>query len=419
MCLGTIVRVNVLRMFVALGAVVVVSSAIAQTGEEQSPVEAAASDTLSIDPGVMQFDVQWVDIAHKIDAFRIREPLADLRAVTVDASGQNYGFFFASARAKDFVVYRNGRRMVRGNIESSYELDHPVIFRMTASGDLLHAIHATQLYVNNTLVSTGDYSFAVGVESVQDHGGRLTFPEGGNVVEYDIATGMRRMLYRHTGSIVMLRRSGETIAYTLRERGGSVRMFRNGRRVSARVVENPYNFAVAKNGDVYFFTKAARGYALYRNGRSYVTGRGAGAYVAVDPNDVPWHLAYQRRDGVNDVALHKGRSAANLLPSSVANIELFLLFVDGGYAVRASLHDDPTIFHLVRDGKAYDDAFFFEYPYRDFNGLTDVNGSVVVRMFDGGEWRISADGVRLVDAQLSTVWFYRVQNGILKVYATK
>lgn len=423
---------HVVHAFVFLSMVALTPSASAQSAGEALGSSGALllesgsgsmtpepEDVVSTGDETTGFESEWVDLGKTIDAFRIGEKIADLRAVTVDASGRNYGFYFASAGDKSFVVYRNGRRMLRGALTSPFQLDHPVIFRMTASGDLLHAVEPTQLYVNGTLLSSGDYSFASGTESVQDHGGVLTFPEGGSVVEYDIDTGRWRVLYRHLGSIEMVRRSGDVVAYAVRERGGLVRMYRNGRRVSPKTVENHRNFAVSDEGDVYFFTKAARGYALYRNSRSYLTGRGAGAFVDVDPGGVPWHLSYRRVDGKNDVVLRKGRSVANLLPPNVENIELSLLFVDGGYAGRASFHASPTVFHVIRDGEAFDDAFLFDYPYNDLRGLAELNGRIAVRMFDGGEWRMSIDGARLVHERLSRVWFFRVDGRRVTVYATK
>ena len=227
------------------------------------------------------YDVEWFDVAKMIDQYRIPEKVADLRGITTDASGTNVGFYFASSQKGEYSVYRNGRRMARGTTESLVDLQEPAVFRMTASGDLIFAVRGTELYVNNKNVSSGLFQFT-NATSVHEHGGLLTFPEGGSVQSYDIAKDRKMTLYKHPGAIQYLRRAGGTIAYTVFERGFT-RMYRDGRRVSVRGVENPKNFAVSASGDVYFFTKAPRGYALFRNNRSMVMGNGAGAYVDIDP----------------------------------------------------------------------------------------------------------------------------------------
>lgn len=362
--------------------------------------------------------VNWVDVGRLIDTYRIPEKVADLRGVAVDPSGKNVGFFFSSGQKGSFSVYRNGRRMQWGTHESLYDMHEPVVFRMTASGDLVYDLHGTDLYVNSTSVSKGLYSFSEGATSVHEHGGRLTFPEGGNVVSYDIARNKRSVLYKHRGVVRYVRRAGDTIAYTVFERGFS-RMYRNGRLVSGRGVENDRNFAISKEGDVYFFTKSARGYALFRNSRSYVTGRGAGAFVDVDPEGRVWHLSYLRIYDTTFVRLQRDRSPIDLLPEGVANVELLLGFHDYGYALRASFEEDPSAFYLVRDGDSMGDAFAFEYPYNDGHGFQFDGGEAIYRAHDGTRWTAYADGEPLRHASLKNAWFTRVKNGQVTVYATK
>lgn len=361
---------------------------------------------------------EWVDVARVLNGFRITENVADLRAVTVDATGKEYGFYFASAKKGLFTVYRNGRVMKQGDVESLYDLQQPTIFRMTASGQLLYALHGTDLYVDQKQVSDDGFPFSKGVDSVHDEGGVLTFPEGGAVVRYDIARDKRMTLHKHVGSIEYLRRSGGYVAYALREKG-FVRMYKNGRRVSAKPVENPENFAIGKQGEVYFFTKAARGYSLYRDTRSFVTGKGDGAYVAVDPDGHVWHLSYVRLDRRTAISLTKDRAGVNLLPPNVANAELSLSFVEGGYATKASFSDDPSAFFLVRDGKVLGDSFLFEYPYNDLHGMRPWIDSLVTRAYVGGRWTILADGEGVDHASLGRAWFFRVQGETLTIYATK
>lgn len=360
----------------------------------------------------------WVDVAKKIDQFRIQESFADLRAVTVDPSGENFGFYFASGKQGLFTVYRNGTVMKRGEVESVHDLQEPVMFRMTGSGDLLFAVHGTDLYVNKQLVSEDSYSFAKGVTSVHDEGGILTFPEGGNVILYDIAREKRKILYRHVGSIEYLRRKGDTIAYTLREKG-FVRMYRDGRRVSTKAVENPENFAVDSQGAVYFFTKAPRGYSLQRDTRSFVTGKGDGAYVDVDSLGHVWHLSYIRLDRRTVVRLQRDRSGDNLLPPDVSNVELYLLFPDGGYAVRGAFSDAPTHFWLIRDGKEHGQPFLFEYPHNDLHGMAMYGDTIVLRAFDDNQWRILRDGEKVTHTTFKKAWFYRVIGEELIVYASR
>lgn len=360
----------------------------------------------------------WVDVEQKMDQFRIREKIADLRAVTVDPKGENFGFYFASNQKGTFVVYRNGTAMKRGEIESVYDSQEPVVFRMTASGDLLYALHNTDLYVNQELLSQDQYSFSKGVTSVHDEGGVVTFPEGGSVMQYDIAREKKTVLYRHVGSIEYMRRKGNTVAYTLREKG-FVRMYRNGRRVSVKAVENPENFAIGPKGDVYFFVKAARGYSLYRDTRSFVTGKGDGAYVDVDPDGHVWHLSYVRLDRRTSVRLQKDRGGANLLPADVVNVELFMAFPNGGYALRAAFAKEPTHFWLVRDGKEFGQPFLFEYPHNDMHGMVEWGDSMVLRAFDDNQWRVLKDGDKVDHASFRRVWFYRVIDGELIVYATR
>lgn len=363
-------------------------------------------------------DATWIDVSDVIDRLRIPEKITDLKAVTTDAAGKNYGFYFASARTQKFAVYRNGRRVLSGDNESPYDLQKPVVFRMTGSGDLLYAVHSTDLYVNNAPVSLDGYSFGMGVGSVHDEGGVLTFPEGGNVVEYDVHTGKRRTLYRHKGVIQFLRRTGKTIAYTLQERGVT-RMVRNGRKVTTRVIDNPANFAVSDAGDVYYFAKTARGYALYRNARLYVTGKGGGAFVDLDPSGNVWHLSYIRRGNDTDVRLEKNRERKNLLPTDAANVELSLLFPDGGYAVRAAFSDDPALFQLVRDGGAVGDAFPFAFPYNDTHGLALLGDTVILRAFGNGAWKILADGEPLTNPTFKNPLFFRIAGDALTIYALK
>lgn len=361
---------------------------------------------------------EWVDVARVLNGFRITENIADLRAVTVDETGKEYGFYFASAKKGLFTIYRNGRVMKKGDVESLYDLQEPTIFRMTASGRLLYALHGTDLYVDQKLVSDDGFSFSKGVDSVHDEGGVLTFAEGGSVVRYDIAKDRRTILHTHLGSIEFLRRDGGTVAYTLREKG-FVRMYKNGRRVSTKPVENPENFAIGKQGEVYFFTKAARGYSLYRDTRSFFTGKGDGAYVAVDNDGHVWHLSYIRLDRRTIVSLYRDREGVNLLPSNVANAELSLSFFGGGYATKVSFSDDPTAFFLVQDGDVLGESFQFEYPYNDMHGMRPWLDSLVTRAYTDGRWRILSDGESLGHASLSRAWFFRVQGEILTIYATR
>ncbi len=361
----------------------------------------------------------WVDVGRVIDAFRIPEKLADLRGVTVDASGANYGFYFASASKRTFAVYRNGRIMARGDTENTHDLQVPVVFRMTGSGDLLYALHGTDLYVNAAPVSLDAFSFSASVDSVHDEGGILTFPEGGDIVRYDVKAHERSVLYSHEGSVEFLRRSGDTIAYTVRHRG-IVRMVRNGRRVSARAVDNPRNFAVDGSGNVYYFTKSARGYSLYRNGRAYATGKGAGAYVAVDPHGVVWHLSYIRgRNDTTVVGLRKGRSPANLLPERTDNAELFLHFqARGEFAMRASFAGSSD-FYLVEGDGPHGKPFRFDYPHNDMGGFVEWGGWIVMRAHDGAVWRAYAHGEPLSHASFRNVWAVRSDGEELTIYATR
>ena len=361
----------------------------------------------------------WVDVARVIDGLRIPEKIADLRAVTADASGKNLGFYFASNSKGVFSVYRNARLMQKGVIENVYDLQEPAVFRMTGSGDLLYALHGTDLYVNQTSVSRDLYSFAKGVDSVHEEGGVLTFPEGGDIVRYDIARDRRSILFRHLGSIEYMRRKGDTIAYTLRERG-FVRMYRDGRRVSTKAVDNPENFAIGKEGEVYYFTKAPRGYALYRDARAYVTDKGNGAYVEVDPDGHVWHYAYVRLDRRTTVSLRRDRSSDNLLPKDAVNVELDLTFPgDGGFAGRVAFAKEPTHFWLVRDGQALGQPFLFEYPLNDMHGMDVLGDAIVLRAFDDSRWRILMDGEKVTHAKYRKAWFHSVNGNELTIYATR
>ncbi len=361
--------------------------------------------------------VTWIDAGKLADTLRIAEPVADLRAVTTDPTGKNVGFYYVSAKEKTFTVYRNGRLMQSGDLETLADHQKPLIFRMTASGDLLYVVHGTDLYVNAAPVSLDRTSFP-SVHSVYERSGTVTFAEGGNVVAYDVVRNTRRLLHKHAGTIESIRRQGDTVAYTLRERGG-VRMYRDGRRVSAKIVENPQNFALSQEGDVFFFTKAARGYALYRNTRSYVTGKGAGAFVGIDPKGHVWHLSYTRLDSRNTIRLQKDRSPKNLLPANVENVELDMGYPDGGYALRAAFFQSPSAFFLVRDGASLGRAFNFDFPFNDTNGLLAWDDVAVLRVHDGNHWRISADGEILSDSRLKEVFFARVHGAELIIYATK
>lgn len=364
------------------------------------------------------YDVEWIDAAKMIDAYRIPEKVADLRGVTTDASGRSAGFYFASTQKGTYAVYRNGRRMTRGTTQSLADLQEPAVFRMTASGDLLFAVRGTELYVNNKNVSSGLFQFT-NAASVHEHGGMLTFPEGGNVVTYDIANDRKIALYKHAGAVQYVRRAGGTIAYTVLERG-FVRMYRDGRRVSVRGVENPKNFAVSPGGDVYFFTKAARGYALFRNNRSMVTGPGAGAFVDVDPKGRVWHLSYVRSAGGTVVSLRRDRSAADLLPAGVANVELLLGYPDNGYAIRAAFDDDTEGFYVVRDGDVIGEKFSFDFPYADNRGFLEVDGGgIAYRAYDGQHWSAFVDGEKLAHATLKNARFIRTDGDRVSVYATK
>jgi|GEM_PF-4247168 len=381
-------------------------------------VQAIEEDVITVEPLAATPTVNWVDVARLIDTYRIHEKVADLRGVTVDPSGKNVGFYFSSGLKGSFSVYRNGRRMQHGVNESLYDMHEPVVFRMTASGDLVYDLHGTDLYVNSTSVSKGLYSFSQGATSVHEHGGVLTFPEGGNVVSYDIGRNKRTILYKHQGAVRYIRRAGDKIAYTVFERGFT-RMYRNGRLVSGKGVENDHNFAISKEGDVYFFTKSARGYALYRNSRSYVTGRGAGAFVDIDQDGRVWHLSYLRAPGRTLVRLQRDRSPIDLLPAGVANVELLLGFNDRGYAMRASFEEDPAAFYLVQNGESFGESFMFEYPYNDGRGFQFESGEAIYRAYDGTRWTAYADGEPLRHASLKKVWFMRVKNGEVTVYATK
>ncbi len=364
------------------------------------------------------YDVEWFDVAKMIDQYRIPEKVADLRGITTDASGTNVGFYFASSQKGEYSVYRNGRRMARGTTESLVDLQEPAVFRMTASGDLIFAVRGTELYVNNKNVSSGLFQFT-NATSVHEHGGLLTFPEGGSVQSYDIAKDRKMTLYKHPGAIQYLRRAGGTIAYTVFERGFT-RMYRDGRRVSVRGVENPKNFAVSASGDVYFFTKAPRGYALFRNSRSMVTGNGAGAYVDIDPAGRVWHLSYVRSAGGTVVRLQRDRSAADLLPEGVANVELLLGYPDNGYAVRAAFDDDTQAFYVVRDGDVVGEKFTFDFPYADTHGFLPVgDDGIAYRAHDGQRWNAYVDGEKLSHATLRNARFIRTDGDRVSVYATK
>ena len=376
------------------------------------PVVAPVMESPVVDPGAT-----WVDIAKVVDSFRITQSLRDLRAVTVDATGRQYGFYFASPQKKTFAVYRNGLLVKQGDIESASDFQKPTMFRMTASGDLLYALHGTDLYVNGVSVSSDSYTFSKGVTSVHDEGGVLTFPEGGSIVSYDIHTGKRTVLYSHTGTIEYMRRSGATIAYTLRNR--AVRMYKNGRLVSGKGVENPENFAIGSRGEVYFFTKSARGYALFRDARPYVSGRGAGAYVDVDPQGHVWHMSYAESARSTDVRLYKDRSGLNVLPSGIDNAELYVFFPHtDSFALRASTVNEEE-FRLVDNGRVIGEPFTFSYPYNDTYGFALWNGSVVMRAYDGAIWRAYVGGKPLSSPSFRNVWFVRSGEDGLTVYATK
>jgi hypothetical protein len=146
---------------------------------------------------------------------------------------------------------------------------------------------------------------------------------------------------------------------------------------------------------------------------------GNGAYVDIDPDGHIWHLSYVRSLAKVTIRLQKDRSTLDVLPADVANAELFFGFVEGGYLLRASFIDNPSAFYLIRDGAVIGESFFFEYPYNDMHGFVVSDTHVVLRGFDGKQWRAYVDGEPLSDAALKSIFFMRMHDGVLTIYAKK
>lgn len=387
-----------------------------------SAAQPAQAATLALPSKAVTYSVETVDVAKLMRTYKISQPLADLRAFIADEEGTHFGFVFVD-RNNVASVYKDGGLMMQAIVQIEPDTGvFPLVFRFTSDGRLIHAVNPYDLFVDAKRLSTArnSYSYYTSAESVLSNGGVITYAETNSIREYRPGTRKITVRYIHDSErIVMLRRTGKDIVYTATDEQDVSRIYRNGELLYEGAVDNPANFLLKKNGDVYFFTATnEESFTLRRNdGEVVLTAQGRSAFLFEDPTGELWVVGYSLADdGSFDVRVLRGKA---VLPLKLGNMEGSVSFLgQRAYAFRASPQDMPSIFYLYKNGKKTGQGFPFDGK-RDATGIQFAdNGKTYMRNFSDGHWVLYEDGKRLLPAKIRDAWYIDIVGRTVKVYAT-
>ena len=355
-----------------------------------------------------------VDVQKLLQANGIHQPVANLRALVSDADGTRHGFLIDTGRG--ISVYRDSVTLYNG--AGSACTDEPFLFWMTPDGHLVFTPDCSTLYFDGTVVSSKNLVIKAARESAVYVGGFLIYPEKTLVKKFDPSTKKSKILYSEPGeNILFIRAKGDHVAYTTSSHLGN-RIYVDGRKV-ATGIDNPWNFLLLDNGDVYYFSQNGRDFTLWKNDQSFLSAEGHGGFIFADGRNRVWHVSYQVLATVAHIYLGYD-NYRNVLEDTIANVEGVMAFQGDHFAARAQVPKSDN-FSLLKDGKFIGDKFEFARGKKDFNGLFFAgNGKVYMRNFNRGRWYAYEDGKKILSTVFTNVWLVQERTGgDVAVYGAK
>ncbi len=360
------------------------------------------------------------DIGQLIKHDGIPHDVHDLKAFVADATDTHHGYIFHDGKWGS--LYRDGTLIVKfyndlPEIDLCSKTNYAIW--MTDDGHLVYVASCKFLYVDDKNIATDDSHYRVGKNAVTYQNGKFTYPEGNSVKQYDPVSGEKKTLFQQD-SLFFVRVNGSHVAYSTWDTDGSSSLYLDGKKVSAVPLDNPANFLLMKNGDVFYYQKTSGRFQVYKNSSRYLTGKGAGGFLYADERNVPWFVTYAlHADGrTADVWLYEGKKKKPL-PKRIGNIEGTMAFQDGQYAARVQGPGEKFV--LMKNGVTIGQTFeFLQNLQKDFAGLFFSSGMVYMRNFIAGRWMLFEDGEPILSDTYSNIWFARtLQEGTVKAYGTK
>ena len=364
------------------------------------PVSTFARETRN--PQIVTFDVNEL-----LFSLQIKEPSANLVGFTATPTGDHHGFLFDNGQST--AIYRDGEKVYSGM--SSKCSQQAYFFWMTDDGHLVYTPNCTSLYLDDTLLVNNSTVLEMGVTNAAYEKGVFYYINGSSIEGYKPSTKKRDVLYKHNVvRILYLRKNGEHIAYATEESFEKYAIYRDGKKLADQKIDNPTNFLLTKEGDVYYFTYNDDKYSIYKDKRKFFTGKGIGASIFEDDNGVVWHASYINNTDPNKIIIsfYKAQNKKNLFPSTVGNLEGAIIFKNSQPAVRVLKKGTKNDFYLFKNLKMIGKAFKF-FPV-DYNGpFFASNGKVYMRNYDGTRWQAYEDGQPILQNAFSQVWLVKKQ----------
>ncbi len=366
----------------------------------------------------------YQDVSAIIEELQIPEPATHLVAMATTPDDQHRAFMFSDNH--QVKIYRDTALIYTGPLSEC--ATDPYLFWMTPDGNVVSVPDCQTLYFNDQVVSKNNDVLLYGKEAAIYLNGSLLYPEGTAVKSFDPQSKTSTTLYENAREKVQyIRANTKAIAYSTENIAtGAYSLYVQGNKVSPKPITNMTNFALSPSGDVYYFVASNnQKYTIYKNTKPYLTNTGIGGFLHLDNKNTLWHVSYRLTSGskIGRLSLLKGTSHKNHLPTTAKNLEGFMAFQQGSYALRVQRWSE---FYLFKNGQFEGTSFEFSSTgahagKKDYNGLFFApDGSVFMRNYSQGNWYAFRDGQMLTDHEFQNVWYVHLDtHGRVQIYGTK
>jgi hypothetical protein len=379
---------------------------------------------LHANPSIVKPDAEVIDVEALLKGRSIPTGSRHIVAFSTDDAGKHFAVLLGADTGKEFFLYVNDTLVRHGTWDREIV---PIIFTVTGNGHVISSIEPTELYMDGTRISSPDnmYRYGAGKDGVYVSNGRVVYVDGKSIRSWKMISGGSELLYRHPeGEIHYMRMRDEDVVYTLII-GKDAYLYKNGAKISPSPINNPENFLLARNRNVYAFREEAGSYIVLRNDEEIFRSEGKPGFLYEDAQGTIWHAGYTVLDdkkSVIDVKLYRG--SRRVVPElAIGNIEGVIGVPQGissAYAVRVSLRGDkdPFLFRLLHNGEIVGEPFAFGNP-RDTGGIAMLqDGTAFLRSYDKGHWVLTRNGLPYLTHLTQDVWAFHAGKQRLRVYAS-
>ncbi len=379
----------------------------------------ALSVSLFAPAAVSAADVSIVDVPALLKEWKVTMGKnAEINAVSASNDGTKVAV--AIDDPKGLYIYLNGKKVVSqawGYLQVGVVT--PPLLSFTPDNHLI-SIFGGPAYgfaIDDKTVSNDPTSSYYWVPNIVAITGAVIYPESTTIKKYDFATKKSTVLYKVGEYPQMVRLQGKDVYYS-----AGAAIYKNGKAVSTYPVSDTYNWLPSSAGDLYYFTSLRGGssYALMKNNKAMLSGKGNGSFLFEAPNGDIWHAGYNWGSYGTEVTLYRNKTKVNDKP--FANMEGWMTFDGTHYAVRVDANvNEPGELRLMKDGILVGEPFFFGDATNDRSGVQfGPQGKTYMRNNnDLFTFALYEDGTPILTQQLETVYYFHATKDGVKVYAKK